>query len=246
MVRAKRAYFGGYLTKKGENLATHEDIDKLVDQVRAVTQTTKEIETKISDQVWDRQKRWELKREVIFEATRALAGIEDALVNLHSLTQVEKKENDITWVKARLDKISKWTKAYSIFEEANLLVMAVCSREAGQAFLNYGGFMVGIALPIANDNDSEIYNKKRDEHNKKHLELQNVIRKELGIDPALAKAAKDGTPTVCSVREQAGRWATRPNVNSCDFFHAVSFHSEAFRAMSGDSFRVTLNRSSSR
>jgi len=66
------AYFGGYLTKKGENLATHEDIDKLVDQVRAVKQTTREIEAKISDEVWDRQKRWELKREVLFEATRAL------------------------------------------------------------------------------------------------------------------------------------------------------------------------------
>lgn len=52
------AYLGSYLKKKGENLATHEDIDKLVDQVRAVTQTTKEIEAKISNEVWDRQKRW--------------------------------------------------------------------------------------------------------------------------------------------------------------------------------------------
>jgi len=34
--------------KKGENLATHEDLDKLVVQVRAVTTTTKEIEAKIS------------------------------------------------------------------------------------------------------------------------------------------------------------------------------------------------------
>ena len=31
------AYLGSYLKKKGENLATHEDIDKLVDQVSAVT-----------------------------------------------------------------------------------------------------------------------------------------------------------------------------------------------------------------
>jgi hypothetical protein len=178
------AYFGGYLKKKGENLATHEDINKLVDQVRAVTQTTKEIEAKISDEVWAGQKRWELKREVLFEATRALAGIEDALISLHSLTKVEKKENDITWVTARHDKTLKWTKAYSVFEEASLLVMVVCNREAGQAFLNYGGFMVGVALPIANDNSSEMYKKMQGEHNKKHLELQHVIRKELGIDPA--------------------------------------------------------------
>lgn len=30
------AYFGSYFKKKGENLATHEDIGKLVDQVRYV------------------------------------------------------------------------------------------------------------------------------------------------------------------------------------------------------------------
>lgn len=177
------AYFGGYLTNKGENLATHEDIDKLVDQVRAVTQTTKEIEAKISDEVWDRQKRWELKREVLFEATRALAGIEDALVRLHSVTQVERKESDINWVTAKNNNLSKWTKAYSVFQEASLLVMAVCTRDAGQAFLNYGGFMIGIAQQIAKEDDGAIYIKLAGEHNKKHLELQNVIRKELGIDP---------------------------------------------------------------
>jgi hypothetical protein len=38
------SYLGAYLKKKGENLATHEDIDKLLDQVSAVTQTTKETE----------------------------------------------------------------------------------------------------------------------------------------------------------------------------------------------------------
>jgi hypothetical protein len=42
------AYLGSYLKKKGENLATHEDINKLVDQVSAVTTATKQIETKIS------------------------------------------------------------------------------------------------------------------------------------------------------------------------------------------------------
>ena len=41
------AYLGSYLKKKGENLATHEDIEIVLDQVRKVTQTTKEIEAKI-------------------------------------------------------------------------------------------------------------------------------------------------------------------------------------------------------
>ena len=69
---AAGAYLGAYLRKKGENLATDEDIEKLDDQVRVVTTTAKEIEAKISDELWNRQKRWELKREVLFEASRSL------------------------------------------------------------------------------------------------------------------------------------------------------------------------------
>ncbi len=41
-------YLTGYATKKGEKLATHDDIDKLVDQVKAVTEATKKIEAEIS------------------------------------------------------------------------------------------------------------------------------------------------------------------------------------------------------
>jgi hypothetical protein len=68
------AFLGFYLKKKGENLATHEDIDRLNDQVRVVTTTTKEIEAKISGDLWDRQKQWELKRDALFEATRCIAS----------------------------------------------------------------------------------------------------------------------------------------------------------------------------
>lgn len=55
---------GAYMEKKAENLATHEDIGKLVDQVKAVTETTKKIEAEISEGVRDKQKRWQMKREV--------------------------------------------------------------------------------------------------------------------------------------------------------------------------------------
>ncbi len=47
-VAGAAAYFGAYLKKKGENLATHEDIDKLVQQVSAITAATKHIEARIT------------------------------------------------------------------------------------------------------------------------------------------------------------------------------------------------------
>jgi hypothetical protein len=42
------SFLGAYVKRKGENLATHEDLDKLVKQVHAVTTTKairKELET---------------------------------------------------------------------------------------------------------------------------------------------------------------------------------------------------------
>src|ERR1700675_361379 len=89
------SFLAGYLKKKGENLATHEDISKLVDQVRAVTTATKEIETKMSSDVWDRQKRWELRRDVIFEMARRTGRVMEALARLHSVYTTEKQAKEM-------------------------------------------------------------------------------------------------------------------------------------------------------
>src|ERR1700681_1145261 len=78
------AYLGAYLKKKGENAATREDIHGLVEQVSAVTRTAKAIEAQISHEVWDRQRRWELKKEAVCEAIRELASTQAALTKLMS------------------------------------------------------------------------------------------------------------------------------------------------------------------
>jgi hypothetical protein len=49
-------YFGSYAKKKGENLATKEDIAE-------VTRLTKDIESRISNEVWVDQRNWQAKRD---------------------------------------------------------------------------------------------------------------------------------------------------------------------------------------
>ena len=61
-----RSFTSSYSSEKGKNLATKEDVAEL-------TKTIKEVEAKISNDVWNRQKQWELKKEVCFEALRQLA-----------------------------------------------------------------------------------------------------------------------------------------------------------------------------
>jgi hypothetical protein len=68
-------YFGPYLSQKAKNLATHEDIQKLIDQVRE----TEQVKADISDKMWDRQARWTYKRDLYIktiEAMTTLIGIE--------------------------------------------------------------------------------------------------------------------------------------------------------------------------
>jgi hypothetical protein len=86
------SFLAAYLSEKGKNLATREDVDNLVEQMSMVTKATKEIEARISGDLWDRQKRWELKREILFDAIRRLADLEEGLIALDSVVQVEKEK----------------------------------------------------------------------------------------------------------------------------------------------------------
>jgi hypothetical protein len=74
-----------YLAKKAENLATHEDIDKLVEQVGAVTTVTKQIESALMDQVWNRQRQWELRKETLFEVLKEVASVRTSIIRLISV-----------------------------------------------------------------------------------------------------------------------------------------------------------------
>jgi hypothetical protein len=72
-------YLGAYLKKKGENTATKEDFNDLKEQTRELTRATKEIEAKIDDQVWNRQRQWEMKKDIFIEATRIVAKADETL-----------------------------------------------------------------------------------------------------------------------------------------------------------------------
>ena len=72
-----KPFIGSYSAKKGENLATKEDIAQL-------TNIAEGIRAKISDDVWDRQKQWEMKRDIIFEMVRALGALHYSLIDLEA------------------------------------------------------------------------------------------------------------------------------------------------------------------
>jgi hypothetical protein len=179
-----------YLAKKGENLATHEDIDNLVDQVRAVTATTKKIEAEISVGVWDKQKRWDMKREVLFEAARRLSEVEAALLSYWSTMAVNKvKQRDwattaptpaetLPWKATMTETLKKWGQTSTAFDETRMFVGIVCGREAIDAFEDLGQFVNALVVQCREDPDA--YNNPDLE--RKVLAARNAIRKELEVD----------------------------------------------------------------
>src|SRR5215470_19211540 len=96
------AYLVSYLKRKGENLATQEDISKL-------TQATKEIESKISTEMWDRQKRWELRRDVLFEVAKRLSELNHAL--LVCSQALDDQQDTESWKKAFAEKGHRYVNA---------------------------------------------------------------------------------------------------------------------------------------
>jgi hypothetical protein len=57
-------YLDGYLGEKGKTLARREDIEELKKEVQILTKETETIKAQIADQVWDRQMRWQQKRDM--------------------------------------------------------------------------------------------------------------------------------------------------------------------------------------
>jgi hypothetical protein len=186
------SYLAGYLKKKGENLATHEDIDRLVDQVRAVTEATKKIEADISVGVWDKQKRWEMKREVLFEAARRLSEVEDAMLGFATVMREDQAKQEawataapsvteeLSWGQVRAERVTRWSKASTAFDESRLFVAIVCGKDAKLAFEDLGAFISALAGQVSKGQNA--YKTSRPDLIKKILVARNAIRKELEVD----------------------------------------------------------------
>ncbi len=182
------AFLGSYLKKKGENLATHEDVDKLVDQVRAITTATKQIETKISSDFWDRQKQWELKREVLFDASKKLSELESKLRSLKTFWEhlVQGKiEGEESKIRLQHEYVTKWQNCMQSFGETVSLVFVTCSSDTMRAFAELSDCLRERASEIVGG-DLEAYAKTEAERSEKVARVRVAIRKELGIylDPA--------------------------------------------------------------
>jgi len=178
------SFLGAYLKKKGENLATHEDINKLVAQVSAVTTATKEIESKITSEVWDRQKRWEMKREVLFETTKRVAVARSALLHLCGVYTTEKASKETgrpERPEKRLEVGAKWNEASNELDEATSLVALTCGQEVQKALHAFALFTGELAEEITQGRP-EAFTTSAKELVSKADAIRIAMREEIGIE----------------------------------------------------------------
>lgn len=148
------SFLGAYLKTKGENLATHEDLDKLIKQMEATTNATKAIEARISNEVWDRQRQWEMKRDAILEG---------AFGNQESIA------------------IDAFSRASHNFQRARLVVSVVCGNEVQTAFIEVEALLKRATLEVADGNIAD-YSATLPHINASATKVIRAIRKELGLD----------------------------------------------------------------
>jgi hypothetical protein len=174
------SYLAGYLKKKGENLATHEDIDKLVDQVRAVTTATKEIEERIESSVWSKQRHWEMRRDALFASVQALDRTKAAFIELWASQVFE--VGDPEYKERKRVCAEKWLAEISRYDETRSSTSLVCGTavrkvlgEASQLFRSSAALVFKSKLD--NDGFAAAGNPIRDAIKK----VYELARAELGI-----------------------------------------------------------------
>lgn len=185
-------YWGAYAKKKGEDDAASDRFGEVLKELRETTTLAKSIEAKISGDMWDRQKQWEMKREVLFDAARRLSEVDDALLTFTTTMREDQKcekiwANDppsdaerLSWHNVRHDRVARWAKASTEFDESRLFINVVCTKSSMEAFQNLAVLVHNLAAAITKD--AESYERSKALLHRSILEAQFAIRKELGVD----------------------------------------------------------------
>lgn len=129
-------YFGSYFKKKGENLATREDIAE-------ITRTQKEIEAKVSDRSWDRQKQWEMKRDALVKAIQVTGECFEAILRYAAYRGTQRKQtlNNDELSKKTAEQGHAMTAAVIASNSAAIPVTLLCDQKSLSAINSLVGHL---------------------------------------------------------------------------------------------------------
>jgi hypothetical protein len=175
------SFLPGYMREKGKNLATKEDIQELARQTRILTQTTKEIEARISIGVWSKQQRWDLQKTALLDSLKDLATAETFLVRLVQ-TFVDTKDRPQGWETRRKEANEKYAERLNNFWRTQLAIEIVCGSEIGSHFQEIDTILDRVRKSLKQGEFDNIWNTQYPELLAAKRQLKETVRRRLGLD----------------------------------------------------------------
>jgi hypothetical protein len=179
------AFLGAYLKRKGENWATHEDIEDLRHQTAVLTQTTEGIKAKISIDVWSQQQRWDVQKSALLDSLKTLADADTFLWRLvHAFSSTREMEMEVG-NRHRTEADQKYAEAMDAFWRTKLAVEIVCGKAIADQFQRIDHIFQLVRNRLPRGEYGDIWNNQHPEMQAAKRELGQVIREQLGFDPQL-------------------------------------------------------------
>ena len=138
--------------------------------------------------MWNRQKRWELKRDVLFEATKKMAELNSTL--LACSQALDDQQDTEIWKKAFAEKSHRYVNATQAYNETLWLVTLVCNIETVNAVHQFGHPVATIGIVMRHEPAD--FDKLSTQLAETHAAALAAIRKELGIDEAPPVSRQSG------------------------------------------------------
>lgn len=184
------AFFKGYAEKKGENLATKEDLQDVVNQVKAVTRTTEEIKTELLEATWSKQRHWDMKRDAALNVMNIFGEMEQILNNIFhirnpetiakaSVNEIMKQEHINGYKVALEDYLAAIRKLW----QARQNVALVFSEEVSKGMDEVQNALAQLAALLGDDSPSGPKAKaaQREVLRKEQKSVTQLLRRELGV-----------------------------------------------------------------
>ena len=175
------SFLPSYMREKGKNLATKEDIQELARQTAILTQTTKEIEARLSIGVWSKQQRWDIQKTALLDSLKDLSTAETFLVRLVQ-TFVDTKDHPQGWETRRKEANEKYAERINNFWRTQLAIEIVCGREIGSNFQEIDTIFDRVRKSLKQGDFDNIWNTQYPELLAAKRQLGETVRRRLGLD----------------------------------------------------------------
>jgi len=174
------AYVGAYLRQKGQNFARREDLESLVQEVKRVTQTAEDIKQEVSHGYWERQRQWEIKRDVLNQVAKSVKSLNVTLMGLAAVSSYFHMETLSLERQLASEKAGAWGEAFDEFDRVATLVAVSCEGPTINACNALYVYAQQIARRLT-AGDEKAYEEQYHEFARLRWAITHAFRKELGI-----------------------------------------------------------------